>query len=251
MSQKISATIITLNEEKRIADVIKNVQIVCDEVIVVDSLSSDNTVEIAKSLGAKVISQKYLGDGGQKAFCEQFCTHDWILSIDADELLDSDAIEKIKALDLSTCEVEGFSFRRRTFIGKKFIKQWYPDSVVRLYDKRRCGYNTDGEHGAVQTKKVEKLKVHMVHYSFDDFGMLVRKADRFAVNLAHVRYEAGKRASWYDPFLHGLGAFFKGMIIKKGIFGGIHEWHVGFASAYNAYMKYVIILELQQNNKSK
>jgi len=249
MSEKISATIITLNEEERISDVIKNVQQVCDEVIVVDSLSSDKTVEIAESLGAKVIAQKYLGDGGQKAFCEQFCSHDWILSIDADELLETDAIEKIQSLDLSQSKVEGYSFRRRTYIGKKFIKQWYPDSVVRLYDKRKCGYNKEGEHGAVQTKVVEKLDVHMVHYSFSDFGMLVKKADRFAVNLAHVRFKAGKRASWYDPFLHGFGAFFKGLIVKKGILGGIHEWHVAFASAYNAYMKYVIILELQENEK--
>lgn len=212
MSVKISATIITLNEEQRIADVIKNVQQVCDEVIVVDSLSSDKTVEIAESLGAKVVSQKYLGDGGQKSFCEQFCSYDWILSIDADELLDSDALEFMKTLDLSESKVEGYSFRRRTYIGKKFIRQWYPDSVVRLYDKRKCAYNTAGEHGAVQTKNVQKLPVHMLHYSFSDFGMLVKKADRFAVNLAHVRFESGKRASWYDPFLHGLGAFFKGMI---------------------------------------
>ncbi len=250
MSEKISATIITLNEEKRIADVIKNVQKVCDEVIVVDSLSSDKTVEIAESLGAKVIAQKYLGDGGQKAFCEQFCTYNWILSIDADEILDEDALAIFDTLDLENSPYEGYSFRRKSFIGKKFIKQWYPDSVVRLYDKRKCGYNTEGEHGAVQTKNYKKLDVHMLHYSFEDFGMLVRKADRFAVNLAKVRYAEGKRASWYDPFTHGLGAFFKGLIIKKGILGGIHEWHVAFASAYNAYMKYVIMLELAQNEKN-
>jgi glycosyltransferase involved in cell wall biosynthesis len=247
MQRNITATIITLNEEKHIREVIKNVQSVCDEVIVVDSYSSDKTVEIAKSLGAKVVEQKYLGDGGQKAFCEQFASNRWLLSIDADERLTQEAIDYISEMDLDTTTYEGFSFRRQSFIGKKYIRQWYPDRVVRLYDKERCGYNTEGEHGKVQTDNFKDLDVDMLHYSFTDFGMLVRKADRFAVNLAHVRYNEGKRASWYDPFVHGAGAFFKGMIVKGGILGGLQEWHVAFASAYNSYMKYVIMLELQEN----
>lgn len=246
--QKITATIITLNEEKYIQEVIESVQHVCDEVIVVDSLSTDKTVEIAERLGAKVIEQKYLGDGGQKAFCEQFCRNDWVLSIDADERLTDEAIAYIKTMNLDTTPFEGFSFRRQSFIGKKYIRQWYPDRVVRLYNRTKCGYNTEGEHGSVQTENFKDLDVDMLHYSFTDFGMLVRKADRFAVNLAHVRYKEGKRASWYDPFVHGFGAFFKGMIIKGGILGGTQEWHVAFASAYNSYMKYVIMLELQEND---
>ncbi|MBU1993936.1 glycosyltransferase family 2 protein, partial [bacterium] len=91
--------------------------------------------------------------------------------------------------------------------------------------------------------------IDMLHYSFENFGVLVSKADRFAVNLAKVRFAEGKRASWYDPFLHGFGAFFKGLILKGGIFGGLHEWHVAFASAYNSYMKYVVMLEMAQNEK--
>ena len=249
MQKNITATIITLNEEKHIREVIENVQQVCDEVIVVDSFSTDKTIEIAKSLGAKVIEQKYLGDGGQKAYCEQFAKNDWILSIDADERFEDEAIRAIAEMDFENSSFEGYSFRRKSFIGKKYIRQWYPDRVVRLYDKTKCGYNTEGEHGSVQTTHYKALDVDMLHYSFTDFGMLVRKADRFAVNLAHVRYKEGKRASWYDPFTHGFGAFFKGLIIKGGILGGVHEWHVAFASAYNAYRKYVIMLELQENEK--
>ncbi len=247
MPKNITATIITLNEEKHIEEVIKNVQKVCDEVVVVDSFSTDKTVEIAKALGAKVIEQKYLGDGGQKAYCEQFCSNDWVLSIDADERLSDEAIQYIETLPYGEADVDGYSFRRQSFIGKKYIRQWYPDRVVRLYNRTKCGYNTEGEHGKVQTNNFKALDVDMLHYSFSDFGMLVSKADRFAVNLAHVRFKEGKRASWYDPFVHGFGAFFKGMIIKGGILGGIQEWHVAFASAYNSYMKYVVMLELQEN----
>lgn len=247
MQKNITATIITLNEEKHIRDVVLNVQKICDEVIVVDSFSNDKTCEIAKELGAKVIQQKYLGDGGQKAFCEQFATNEWILSIDADERLEEDAIEFLKDFDYENGEFDAYSFRRKSFIGKKFIRQWYPDRVVRLYKKSVCGYNAIGEHGKVETENLKDLDIDMLHYSFEDFAMLVRKADRFAVNLAKVRYLEGKRANWYDPFVHGTGAFFKGLILKGGIFGNIHEWHVAFASAYNSYMKYVIMLEMQEN----
>lgn len=251
MQKPISAAIITLNEERNIKEVIESVQHVCNEVIVVDSFSNDTTVEIAKEMGAIVVEQKYLGDGGQKAFCEPFATNDWILSIDADERLTQEAIDYIINMDLDNTTYDGFSFRRQSFIGKKFIRQWYPDRVVRLYNRRKCGYTTEGEHGHVATKNVQHLNVDMLHYSFDNFGTLVKKADRFAVNLAHVRYNEGKRASWYDPFVHGFGAFFKGMIIKKGILGGLHEWHVAFASAYNSYMKYVIMLELQEKEQDE
>lgn len=251
MQRAITATIITLNEEKHIAEVIKNVQQVCNEVIIVDSFSRDKTCDIARELGAKVIEQKYLGDGGQKEYCEQFASNDWILSIDADERFEPEALEMIASLDLDNTNLDGYSFRRKSFIGKKYIRQWYPDRVVRLYNKTKCSYNTEGEHGAVQTTNFEALDVDMLHYSFDSFGVLVQKADRFAVNLARVRFNEGKRAKAYDPFVHGAGAFFKGMIAKGGIFGGIQEWHVAFASAYNSYMKYVIMLEMAENEKSE
>jgi glycosyltransferase involved in cell wall biosynthesis len=249
MQKNITATIITLNEKKHIREVILNVQKICNEVIVVDSFSSDKTCEIARELGAKVIEQKYLGDGGQKAFCEQFATNEWILSIDADERLEEDAIEYLREFDYENGSADAYSLRRKSFIGKKFIKQWYPDRVIRFYKKSKCGYNTIGEHGKVETDNFVNLDIDMLHYSFEDFGILVSKADRFAVNLAKVRYAEGKRASWYDPFIHGFGAMFKGLIAKGGIFGGIHEWHVAFASAYNSYMKYVIMLEMQENDK--
>ncbi len=100
MQRNITATIITLNEEKHIREVIENVQNVCDEVVVVDSFSTDKTVEIAKGLGARVIEQKYLGDGGQKAYCEQYASNRWILSIDADERLTDEAIAYIKTMEL-------------------------------------------------------------------------------------------------------------------------------------------------------
>jgi len=120
MQKNITATIITLNERKHIREVILNVQKICNEVIVVDSFSSDETCSIAEELGARVIQQKYLGDGGQKAFCEQYASNEWILSIDADERLEEEAIAYLRDFDYENEEFEAYSFRRKSFIGEKF-----------------------------------------------------------------------------------------------------------------------------------
>ena len=145
MRQRITANIITLNEEKNIEAAIRSAQRVCDEVIVVDSESTDQTREIAESLGAKVVARPFRGDGEQKAYAAPIAKYDWILSVDADERLDENAVEAISALDLERTPYHAFSLRRKTFIGDRFVKVWYPDRVTRLYDRRHCAYSTHPE----------------------------------------------------------------------------------------------------------
>ncbi len=246
---KITANIITLNEEKNIEEVIKSVQTVCDEVLVVDSLSSDKTCQIAESLGAKVIKQEYLGDGPQKAFGAPFAKNEWILSIDADERLDLNAIEEIKKLDLENTIYDAFSFARKTYVGKNFIKLWYPDRVARLYNKRRCGYSTAKGHAKVQTQNICDLEADMLHYSYDDYAHMIRTTEKFIKRGAILAYEDGKRANVFDPFIHGVGALFKALILKGGAFHGINGWNVAVISAFSSYMKYALMLEMQKNEK--
>lgn len=246
---KITANIITLNEEKNIEEVIKSVQTVCDEVIVVDSLSSDKTCEIAQSLGAKVIKQEYLGDGPQKAVGEPIATYDWILSIDADERLDTNAIEAIKKLDLENTPYDGFSFARKTYVGDNFIKLWYPDRVTRLYNREKCGYSKIMGHAKVEAKNICDLDADMLHYSYEDYVQMIRTTEKFIKRGAQISYENGKRASVFDPFIHGVGALFKALILKGGVFHGIHGWNVAVISAFSSYMKYALMLEMQKNDK--
>jgi len=247
MKQKITANIITLNEEKNIRECIVSVQKVCDEVLVVDSLSSDKTCEIAESLGARIIKQEYLGDGAQKAFGAPLVKNEWILSIDADERLDDNAIEAIKNLDLDTTSFDAFSFARKTFIGKHFIKLWYPDRVTRLYNRKTCGFSTAGGHAKVETSNVKALEADMLHYSYEDYSQMIKTTHKFITRGARIAYEEGKRASAIDPFIHGMGALFKALILKGGAFHGIHGWNVAVISAFSSYMKYALILEYQDN----
>nr|WP_321266225.1 glycosyltransferase family 2 protein [uncultured Sulfurimonas sp.] len=247
MLKKITANIITLNEENNIKDVIESVQEVCDEVLVIDSLSLDKTCEIAKSLGAKVVKQEYLGDGGQKAFGAPLAKNDWILSIDADERLDANAIEAIKNLDLDATSYEAFSFARKTFVGKNFIKLWYPDRVTRLYNRQMCGYSTVGGHAKVESQNIKALDADMLHYSYDDYSHMIKTTHKFITRGARISYEDGKRASFFDPFLHGIGALFKALVLKGGAFHGVNGWNVAVISAFSSYMKYALMLEMQEN----
>ena len=244
---KITANIITLNEEKNIEAVIKSVQKVCDEVLVVDSLSSDRTCEIAESLGAKVVKQEYLGDGMQKAFGAPLAKYDWILSIDADERLDVNATEAIKNIDLESTKYEAFSFARKTYVGKAFIKLWYPDRVTRLYNRAKCGYTTAGGHARVKTENIYDLDADMLHYSYDDYAQMIKTSHKFITRGAKIAHEEGKKASSLDPFLHGVGALFKALVLKGGALHGVDGWNVAVISAFSSYMKYALMLEMQEN----
>jgi glycosyltransferase involved in cell wall biosynthesis len=246
---KITANIITLNEEKNIADVIKSVQSVCDDIVVVDSLSTDKTCQIAEELGATVIKQEYLGDGPQKAFGAPFARNDWILSIDADERLDVNAIEAIKMLDLENTPYDAYSFARKTYVGKNFIKLWYPDRVTRLYNRTKCGYSRAKGHAKVETENVLDLDADMRHYSYEDYAHMIRTTEKFIKRGAVLALEEGKKAHSFDPIIHGIGALFKTLILKGGAFHGINGWNVAVISSFSSYMKYALMLEMQKNEK--
>ena len=113
--KKISGTIITLNNENLITDCIISLKKVCDEIIVLDSLSVDKTTEIAKELGAKVYFQEFLGDGPQKKLASSYASNDWVFSLDADERLEDDLIEFLNSLKLGSSNYSAYSFRRRNF----------------------------------------------------------------------------------------------------------------------------------------
>jgi glycosyltransferase involved in cell wall biosynthesis len=246
---KITANIITLNEEKNIKAVIDSVRQVCDEIIVVDSLSTDKTCEIAQSLGAKVVKQPYLGDGPQKAYGVQFAKNDWVLSIDADERLDTNAVAAIQNLNLTQTSYDAFSFARKTYVGKNFIKLWYPDRVTRLYNKTKCGYSNKMGHAKVEAKNICDLDADMLHYSYEDYIHMIRTTEKFIKRGAKIAHEEGKRANSFDPFVHGIGALFKALVLKGGVFHGIHGLNVAVISAFSSYMKYALMLEMQENEK--
>lgn len=246
----ITGVIVTLNESKNIRDCIKSLQQVCSEIIVIDSESSDDTVKIAEELGARVINQPYLGDGIQKNIGLKYSCNDWILTLDADERLTTEAISEINNLDLSRVKYDAFAFRRKNHIGSRWIKRcgWYPDYCTRLYNKNTANFRNVKQHATVQATNIQRLNIDMIHYSFENIGQLFAKPERnFSSRAAKIMYKQGKRANAFSPVLHGSNAFIRKYIFQLGFLGGVDGMTVSLSSAINSYLKYAKLLEFQRD----
>lgn len=243
---KITGSIITLNEKDNIQACIESVQQVCNEVIVIDSDSTDDTVAISESLGAQVFIQHYLGDGPQKHHGVQFATNDWILSIDADERLDQDAVAAINSLSLDHTGYDAFSFKRKNYVGKRWIKAagFYPDSVVRLYNKKSARYLPKKAHSSVKAKNILQLDGHIQHFTYKDYTYWIDRINKLSTRDAWAMYERGVKSSVFRPFLHGFAAIIRKYVLKGGCLQGVDGMTVTVTTAFHAYMKYLKLNEL-------
>lgn len=252
MSKNITGVIITLNEENNIIECINSLKQVCNEIIVVDSVSQDKTVELAEMAGAKVHVQSYLGDGLQKNYALQFANNPWILCLDADERLTPELVAVIKSMELDSASCDAFAMPRRNYIGSRWIKQcgWYPDYCTRLFNKEKTQFKRVKQHAYVEATAPLKLKADIIHYSFRNIGELFAKPGRnFSSRAAKIMYQNGKRANSLSPFLHGLNAFFRKYLVQFGFLGGVDGLTVSISSAVNSYLKYAKLLEFQRDPK--
>lgn len=250
--EKISATIITFNEEDNIKDCILSLQEVCDEIIVIDSLSIDNTVKIAKENGAIVYHQEYLGDGPQKKLGATYAKNNWILCLDADERLEDNCKKKISSLKLKNENI-AYSFRRKNFVGNHWIKAagFYPDYVTRLYNRKTSGYNDKKGHSKVVTPKIKKIKASIIHYTFNDYTHWFERLNWFSTRDAWIYYENGKKPNKYRPVISAFSAFIRKYIINGGIFQGVDGVTVTLTTMIRAYMKYMKLNEIHEKQKNK
>jgi len=247
----ITGIIITLDEAENIADCIASLRPVCDEILVVDSGSRDDTVAIAESLAARVIHQPYLGDGPQKAFAVPQARHDWILALDADERLDEDAVAAIRALPLDDPR-QAYRFNRRNFAGHHWIKAagFYPDPVTRLYNRTTSGYLPKKAHSSVQAPAVVDTHSHIRHFTYRDLSHWITRIDQLSSRDAWAMKERGKGPSRWRPTLHAASALLRKLILKGGLFQGADGMTVAITTAFHAYMKYAKLNELHENERA-
>lgn len=250
--RNITGIVTTLNESSNIEECIRSLQQVCSEIIVIDSESKDNTVEIAKSMEAKVYTQPYLGDGIQKNFGIQYASHPWILSIDADERVTTELAEIILRLDLENTSFWGFAVRRRNHIGSRWVKccRWYPDYLVRLFRHEKIRFSETKQHAAVPTENTLKLKGDLLHYRYKNIGELFAKPERnYSTRSAKIMFLQGKRANAFSPFHHAFWSFLGNYLFRGGIIGGVDGFTLSLSMAVNAYLKYAKLLEYQRDPK--
>ena len=248
---KITGTIITLNAEKYIERAIRSLQSICDEVIVLDSESTDLTRDIAVNSGAKVFVQPFLGDGGQKKEASKFSKNNWIFSMDADEYLANDLIEFVKTINLSD-DYDSYSFRRKNYCGNEWIKAagFYPDEVTRLYNKAKVNYDARSDHAAVTSIKRFRSKSHIIHNTYESMDEWVEKMNFRSSMSAQQLFKDGVKASSIRPITRSIFAFFKKLIIKGGIFQGKNGFKVALTTMFNTYLKYTKLNDIYDKENS-
>jgi glycosyltransferase involved in cell wall biosynthesis len=247
----ISGLIITFNEEKMIGKCIDALFKVCDEVIIVDSLSKDRTVEIAKAKGAIVIDQAFLGDGPQRSHGLPYCKNDWILNLDADEFLDADAEDFIKKEKYLKGDYDAFSFRVKNFLGEKLIDfaGWYPDHKVRFFNKKSARPSDSKVHQTIITTNEKKVAVHILHYGWDSLEQIITKKNQYSGWHAQQLFDQGVRVSAFKPILNGTVAFVRCYFFKNGIFNGLDGLTISMIQSFFSYIKYAKLIKIQKKNR--
>jgi len=249
---KISAVLITFNEEKNIRQAIESVAW-ADEILVVDSDSGDRTREIAESLGAKVIGQKWRGFSKQKQFAVEAAKHDWIFSLDADERVSGELKEEILRLKNSLPAADGYKIPRLSFYMKRPIRHggWYPDWQLRFFNRTKGGWKDVLIHESVemnQTARIEKLKGEILHYSVENAAHHHRMiGERYAPLAARRMFEDGKRASKLKIAFAGFAAFVQTYFLKLGFLDGFAGFCIARFAAHHAFLKYLLLWELQKS----
>ena len=246
----ISGLVITYNEEKMIGKCIDALFKVCDEVIIVDSLSKDRTVEIAKEKGAIVVSQPFLGDGPQRSHGLPFCKNDWILNLDADEFLDADAEDFILNGKYLVGDFDAFSFRVKNFLAEKLIDfaGWYPDHKVRFFNKKTAAPSESIVHQKIIATNEKKVAVHILHYGWQSLEQIISKKNQYSGWHAQQLFDQGKRVNAFKPVLNGLVAFIRCYFFKKGFLNGIDGLTISMIQGFFSYMKYAKLIKIQKKN---
>lgn len=250
---KLSAAIITYNEERNIKRCIQSLLPVVDEIIVVDSLSSDKTVEIAESLGAQVIAQKFLGHIEQKNLAIEKTNYDYVLSLDADEALTPELQNSILKAK-GNWQGEGYSFNRLTNYCGKWIKTcgWYPDVKLRLFEKGKGKWQGLNPHDEFKlfNSQPRHIEGDLLHYSFYTVDQHLRQIEYFSTIGAKALYEKGVKGSFLKMLLNPVAMFLKSYILKKGILDGKYGFLISWYSAGEKYKKYKKLRALYKESEA-
>ena len=253
---KISAVIITLNEERHIADAIRSVAW-ADDVVVVDSGSTDATRQIAESLGARVLINEWPGFSEQKQLATDNAAYDWILSLDADERVTDELRQEIESLRSGTSKVaDGFRIPRLSYYMGRPIRHggWYPDLQLRLFDRTKGKWNGAVIHESVKMdagSSVEKLRGEIIHYTAQDSAHHQRMiAERYAPLGAQKMLDEGRTTSSVGAVLSAGFTFIRGYFLKLGFLDGFPGFCIAYFAAHNTLLKHLILLEMARGEVS-
>jgi len=249
----LSVVIITYNEERNIGRCIASVKDVADDIVVLDSFSTDRTEAIVREQGARFVQHAFDGHIEQKNRAITHARHPFVLSLDADEALDEalkEAVRKAKDGD-----ADGYTMNRLTNYCGTWVRHggWYPDVKLRLWDSRMGQWTGINPHDRYELKpgaRIQHVKGDLLHYSYYTLDDHLRQVNYFTAIMARALHEKGRRAGWVKLLLSPVAKFVGDYVVRAGFLDGWHGFVIAMISAHATFLKYAKLRELQRTSRS-
>ena len=241
----ISACIISYNEEKKIESCLKSLDGVVDEIVVVDSLSKDSTVEITSKYTDKIFHQEFLGHVRQKNFAVDKAKNDWILSLDCDEQLSSQLKKSIIDIKDDLDRYDAYKMARKTYYVYRWLNHcWYPDIKVRLFNRKKAHWGGTDPHDKVIVTggDIKLLPGDILHYSFDSISAHIQTLDKFTEIAAREIINSGKRATLLSAISRSFWMFNRMYFLKLGFLDGLAGFVASVISSGHVFVKYTKVI---------
>jgi glycosyltransferase involved in cell wall biosynthesis len=252
MREKISACIITYNEEQKIHRCLQSVAW-CDEIVVLDSFSTDRTVAICRQFTERVYQHEWMGYVGQRNLVREMSSHPWVLFLDADEEVSEGLREEIiEEFEHGMGSYVGYEFPRRVYYMGKWINhgEWYPDVKLRLFEKAYGRTEGQEPHDkVVVTGPTKRLKNPLWHYTYDDMADHVDTLNRFSTITARQRFVQDAPFGWWDVLFRPWFRFLKGYILRGGFLDGAHGFMIAVTCSFGVFIKYAKQWELARKQR--
>jgi glycosyltransferase involved in cell wall biosynthesis len=252
---EISVAIMTLNEERNIERCLRSVKDIADEIVVVDSFSTDKTEEICKASGARFIPHRFDGYIEQRQYSISLATYDHVLVIDADEALSEELRAEILKVK-SNWTHDGYTFNRLNSFCGQWIRHsgWYPDRKLRLFDRRKVQVRGRNPHDVIVMdagSATEHVKGDLLHYTYDSVEDQIRQINRFTEIQAKGNFERGKKANCLSILFSPLYKFIRHYFFKLGFLDGYYGYLVCRNMAYSTFLKHAKLKALWKMNSEK
>ena len=248
----LSAIIITYNEEHNLGRCLESLSGLVEEIVVVDSFSTDGTKAIAEQYGATFVTHKFEGHIQQKNFALTQATNDYVLSLDADEAV-SDKMRESILKAKQKWDSDGYTFNRLSSYCGKFIRHgnWYPDRKLRLFDARKgkwAGINPHDKFELSADSTTRHLQGDILHYTYNTIEEHKKQSEYFSGISAQEAYNRGRKAGYFKVLVHPAWKFFRGYILRLGFLDGYYGLIIGLISSHETYLKYTKLRKLHRKS---
>jgi glycosyltransferase involved in cell wall biosynthesis len=252
--QRISVVIICKNEEEKIGRCLKSLQGLTDDIVVLDNGSIDDTKEIVRKLGARLIEESWEGFGKTKNKATNLAKYDWVLNLDADESIDEELKQELLNLPLNNDDVV-FEMKFKNFLGNHYLRfgEWGGDKHIRLFNRSKVNWNEARVHESLLLPpgvQIKRLKGFVLHYTVRSVAEFASKMLYYGLLNAEKYFEEGRKSSWVNIYVSPAFSFIKYYIFKLGFLDGWAGWVCARMTSYYTFIKYTRLLELNKKKRA-